>query len=101
MAVVAVRAAGSMIVTGTMIVQLLASLTVKLYKPATRPVCVGVIVYGLTPPVGVISTEPFDAPLQFTSVTTSLIIIAVGWVIVTGKIMEQLLASVTVNMYAP
>src|SRR5688572_13424050 len=92
---------GAVIVTSIIIVQLLAFLTLMLYNPATRPVCAGVMVYGLTPPVGVITTEPLDAPLQFTSVTTWLVMIAVGSVIVTGKIMEQLLASVTVKVYAP
>src|SRR5450759_4734193 len=100
-AVVAVIAVGCVIVTGTVIVQLLASFTVNVYDPAASPVCAGVMVYGNTPPAGVMTTDPVDAPLHNTLVIAVVAVIAVGCVIVTGTVIVQLLASFTVNVYDP
>src|ERR1035437_3102993 len=100
-AVVAVIAVGCVIVTGTVIVQLLASFTVNVYDPAASPVCAGVMVYGNTPPAGVIVTVPVDPPLHSTLVIAVVAVIAVGCVIVTGTVIVQLLASFTVNVYDP
>src|SRR5450759_544702 len=97
--VVAVIAVGCVIVTGTVIVQLLASFRVNVYDPAFSPVCAGVMVYGNTPPAGVMTTDPVDAPLQSTLVIAVVAVIAVGCVIVTGTVIVQLLASFTVNVY--
>src|SRR5215212_5664028 len=88
-------------VTGTCIEQPLASVTVKVYEPAASPVCEGVIVYGPVPPVGVITTDPVEAPLHKTFVTAVVAVIGAGWVIVTGTCIEQPLASVTVKVYEP
>src|SRR5674476_1360762 len=99
--VVAVIAVGCVIVTGTVIVQLFASVTVNVYDPAASPVCTGVMVQGPTPPDGVMTTDPVDAPLQSTLVITVVAVIAVGCVIVTGTVIVQLFASVTVNVYDP
>jgi len=79
----------------------LASVTVKVYNPAVRPVCTGVIVYGPTPPDGVITTDPVAKPLHKTFVMAVVAVMAVGWVMVTGTKRVQLLASVTVKVYEP
>ena len=97
-AVVAVMAVGSVMVTGTKRVQLFASVTVKVYEPAARPACDGMIVYGPTPPDGVIATEPVASPLHNTLVTAVVAVMAVGSVMVTGTKSVQLLASVTVKV---
>src|SRR5215212_7980991 len=96
--VVTVIGAGWVIVTGTWSVQPLASVTVKVYEPAASPVCEGVIVYGPVPPVGVITTDPVEAPLQSTLVIEVVTVIGAGWVIVTGTWSVHPLASVTVNV---
>src|SRR5215216_3108438 len=100
-AVVAVIAAGWVIVTGTWSVHPLASVTVKVYEPAASPVCAGVMVYGPVPPEGVMITDPVLAPLQSTLVIEVVTVIGAGWVIVTGTCIEQPLASVTVKVYEP
>ena len=101
-AVVAVMAVGSVMVTGTKSVQLLASVTVKVYEPAANPVCAGVMVYGPTPPEGVITTDPVAAPLHNTLVIAVVADnAAAGCVIVTVADEEQLVASVTVTVYVP
>src|ERR1035437_5138207 len=100
-AVVAVIAVGCVIVTGTVIVQLFASFTVNVCGPAFNPVCTGVMVEGPTPPDGVMTTDPVDAPLQSTLVIAVVAVIAVGCVIVTGTVIVQLFASFTVNVCGP
>src|SRR5678809_1159113 len=80
-AVVTVIGAGCVIVTGTGSVHPLASVTVKVYEPAASPVCAGVIVYGPTPPDGVITTDPVEAPLHFTLVIAVVTVIGAGCVI--------------------
>ena len=66
--------------------------------PAVSPVCAGVMVYGAVPPVGVITTEPVAPPLQATSVIAVVAVKAAGSVMVTGTVVEQPLASVTVKV---
>ena len=56
------------------------------------------IVYGPTPPDGVITTDPVAPPLHATLVMAVVAVIAAGSVIVTGTVNVQLLASVTVNV---
>jgi len=60
-----------------------------------------VIVYGPTPPEGVITTDPFDPPLQDTLVIAVVAVIGVAWVMVTVAVVVQPLASVTVTVYDP
>ena len=59
-------AAGSVMVTVTEVVQLLASVTVYVNVPADNPVMVPVPVYGATPPVAVMVTLPLLPPKQLT-----------------------------------
>src|SRR5688572_26202637 len=87
--------------TDRLIEQLLASVIVKVYVPAARSVCNGVMVYGPTPPDGVITTDPVEAPLHNTFVMSEVAVIATGSVIVTGTMIVQLLASSTVKLYEP
>ena len=101
MAVVAVMAGGCVMVTGTKSVQLFASVTVNVYEPAANPVCAGAMVYGPTPPDGVMTTEPVAKPLHNTLVMAVVAVIALGSVMVTGTKSVQLLASVTVKVYDP
>ena len=69
--------------------------------PAVKPVGAGVIVKGAVPPLGVMMTEPVAPPLQATLVTAVVAVMTVGSVIVTGTVMEQPFASVTVNVWLP
>ena len=46
--------------------------------PAARPVWAGEMVYGATPPLGVITTEPVAAPLHRTFVIAVVAVIAAG-----------------------
>jgi len=101
MAVVAVNAAGSVTVTGTVKVQPFASVTVKVYAPAVKLVCAGVIEYGPTPPAGVTTTDPVLPPLHKTLVTVAVAVMPDVLLIVTGTLIEQPFASVTVKVYAP
>ena len=66
--------------------------------PAESPVCTGVIVYGAVPPVGVMMTEPVLPPVQEMLVIAVGAVIGAGSVMVTGTVIEQLLASVTVKV---
>jgi len=59
------------------------------------------MVYGPTPPEGVIITEPFDPPLQETLVIAVVAVIGVAWVIVTLAVVVHPLPSVTVTVYDP
>ena len=56
------------------------------------------MIYGATPPPGVITTDPVDAPKHLIFVTLEVAVITDGCVIVTGTVSEQLLASVTVKL---
>ena len=56
------------------------------------------MVYGAVPPVGVITTDPVASPLQATLVMAVVVVKAAGSVMVTGRVVEQPLASVTVNV---
>ena len=53
--------------------------------------------YGLVPPFTVRFTDPVDAPLQVTLTELVVVVVAVGWVIITEFVVEQLLLSVTVT----
>src|SRR5690242_6591897 len=90
---VAERTGGSVIVTSTVVVQPLASVTVKVYEPAVNPVCDGVMLYGAVPPVGVTITLPSAAPLQVTLVEVAVAERIGGSVIVTSTVVLQPLAS--------
>src|SRR6185503_19629748 len=96
-----VMAAGSVIVTFTVVVHPLASVTVNTCAPAFNPVCDGVIVYGPTPPAAVITTDPVDPPLHATLVCVNVALNTGGSVIVTFTVFVHPLASVTVNTCAP
>lgn len=63
---VADKAAGWVMVAGTVVEQLFESVTVNVYDPGARPVCTGVILYGAVPPDAVIVTLPFKLPKQLT-----------------------------------
>ena len=76
--IVAEIAAGWVMVTGTVIDQPLASVTVNVYGPAASPVCAGVMVYGAVPPAGVITTDPVDPPLHETLVIAVVAEIGAG-----------------------
>src|SRR5438876_11891608 len=76
-AVVAVMAAGSVMVTGTVMEQPLASVDGKSDVQGERLVCAGVRVYGAVPPVGVITTEPLAWPQQGT-VRVVVAVVAAG-----------------------
>ena len=88
-------------VTGTLVLQPLASVTVKVCKPALNPACAGAMVYGTVPPAGMITTEPVDDPLHRTLVWVKVAVRAAGWGIVIGTLMLQPLASVTVEVCKP
>src|ERR1035437_9291637 len=53
---VALSTTGSVIVIATVVAHPFASVTVNVCSPAFSPVCAGVMVYGNTPPAGVIVT---------------------------------------------
>jgi len=59
-------ATGCVIVAFTCAVHPFASVTVNVYVPADKPVCDGVTDNGDVPPAPVITTEPFEPPLQET-----------------------------------
>src|ERR1035437_8049714 len=100
-AAVALSTTGSVIVIATVVAHSFASVTVNVCSPAFSPVCAGVMVYGNTPPAGVIVTVPVDPPLHNTLVIAVVAVIAVGCVIVTGTVIVQLFASFTVNVCGP
>jgi hypothetical protein len=50
--------------------------TTKVYLPALRPVCDGLIVYGAVPEAGVITTLPSEEPWQLALTCVS---VAVGF----------------------
>ena len=56
------------------------------------------MVYGPTPPDGVIITAPVEAPLQETLVMMVVAVMVEDSVIVTGTVIEQPFASVTVTL---
>src|SRR5205814_4768921 len=98
---VVVIGGGCVIVTDVVAVHPLLSVTVNVYVPAVSPACDGVIVYPGVPPLGVITTEPFVPPLHVTLVTTCVVVIGGGCVIVTDVVAVHPLLSVTVNVYVP
>jgi hypothetical protein len=100
------------IVTGTVVVQPLASLTVIVVPPAARPLNVPLAwnvtpsfeyVYGDVPPEPLTVTLPVELPKQRTFVCNPTLAVsaAVGCVIVTNLVAVQPFASVTVTLYVP
>ena len=57
---------GAVIVALITVVHAFASVTVKVYVPAERPVCVGLMLYGAVPPAGEMITLPLLSPAQLT-----------------------------------
>jgi hypothetical protein len=102
-------AAGCVITTEAVVEHPLASVTVTLYVPATRPVLSSVVTplpqlneYGAVPPVAVRLAAPVELPKQRTFVPEMLAAsAAAGCVMTTEAVVEQLLASVTVTEYVP
>ena len=96
-------AAGSVIVTLTVVVHPLLSVTVNVCKPAASPVCAGVITYGDVPPAGVITADPVLLPLQstLTWLVSDAVRSAAGSVIVTLTVAVHPLLSVTVKICSP
>ena len=95
----ALRAAGSLIDTEVDAEQLPASVTVNVYVPAVL-LNVPVPVYGGVPPDALIVTEDVP-PLQLMGVAFADTVRVGGALMVTEREAEQLLASVTVNVYVP
>ena len=87
-----------MIVTSTVVSHPLASVTVKVWSPAAKPVWAGVIVYPAVPPAGVITTEPLLPPLQETFTWDPAVADKsfVGCVIITDLVVIHPLASLTI-----
>src|ERR1700687_2739489 len=83
------------------VVHPLASVIVNVCNPAFNSVCAGAIVYGLTPPAGVMTTEPVAPPLHSTLVWVKVAVSAGGSVIVTLTVAVHPLASVIVNVCKP
>src|SRR5436189_43716 len=81
--------------------QPLLSVTVYVYVPAVSPACDAVIVYPLFLHVALPISEPFVPPLHVTLVTTCVVVIGGGCVIVTDVVAVHPLLSVTVNVYVP
>ena len=67
-----------MTVEFTVAVQLFASVIVKVYKPAANPVCAGLMENGAVPPVVVMTTLPFEPPLQEGEVTDEMLPLTAG-----------------------
>jgi len=59
-------ATGCVIVAFTCAVHPFSSVTVNVYVPSDKPVCAGITVNVPVPPALVITTEPFEPPLQET-----------------------------------
>ena len=108
----AANAAGSVIVTFVVDVQLFASLTVIVYDPAAKaekvvpePKVVPSIeyVYGEVPPVPVTVTDPALAPKHtlFVGAAALTAKALAGWVIVTDNVFVVPFTSVTVTAYVP
>src|SRR5450756_88253 len=98
---VALSTTGSVIVIATVVVHRFASVTVNVCSPAFSPVCAGVMIYGATPPAGVIVTVPVDPPLQSTGVCVNVALSTTGSVIVIATVVVHRFASVTVNVCSP
>src|ERR1035437_8012653 len=100
---VALSTTGSVIVIATVVVHRFASVTVNVCSPAFSPVCAGVMIYGATPPAGVIVivTGPVDPPLQSTGVCVIVALSTTGSVIVIATVVVHRFASVTVNVCSP
>src|ERR1035437_3002593 len=100
-AAVALSTGGSVIVIVTVVVHRFASVTVNVCGPTFNPVCAGVMLYGPTPPAGVIVTVPVDPPLHSTLVCVNVALSTAGSVIVTSTVVVQPFKSVTVNVCGP
>src|SRR5450759_4355536 len=98
---VALSTTGSVIVIATVVVHRFASVTVNVCSPAFSPVCAGVMIYGNTPPAGVIVTVPVDPPLHSTAVCVNVALSTTGSVIVIATVVVHPFASVTVNVCSP
>ncbi len=91
-----------MIVAEPVVVQPFASVIVKVFVPAVKPVVAGEMLYGDVPPVVFITTEPLFPPKQstFTWLAKVLLKAATGSVIVAETVVVQPFASVTVKVFA-
>src|SRR5450759_2451504 len=98
---VALSTGGSVIVIVTVVVHRFASVTVNVCGPTFNPVCAGVMIYGPTPPAGVIVTVPVDPPLHSTGVCVNVALSTTGSVIVLATVVVYRLESVTVNVCSP
>jgi hypothetical protein len=103
-------AAGCVIVTLPVAVHPCASVTVKVYVPALKPLMLEVVapllhayVYAGVPPLGADCALPLLLPLQLTLFTTVAFAnnTAAGWVIVTLPVAVHPCASVTIKVYVP
>jgi len=101
----ATTAVGSVIVVLDVVVQLFASVTVKVYVPDTSPLAVAVVaallhakVYGAVPPVPFAVAVPLLPPLQLTDVFEALAANNAGSVMITLDVIVQELASDTVTV---